>query len=634
MKTKKLTKTLCCAFMAVACFLCGAAMLNVSADEAITANTFEVNATSIRYADDGSDGIRFRTSISKAEFDAMKQKDENLTAGLLYLPTELLDGDLTIDKAADSVDASVRAGEIKVVTSEEDSNRIKEVTDEEGNVTNYEFYTYVYDIPQECYNKPITAVGYICCGGQYYYSGALSRSIAHAAQMAYEAEKNEAALVYIPGEDVNYTVNVYLQNKDGSYNETPTETETLSGKINETVIVDTKTGYEPMVEKKEEISETETIYYANDGLIWADGSTVINQYYAKEIIAVNCKDTYTDSNGNKKNVVRNSKASVNYLDNGAQAYVELGSHTNEQGDVNSAGEATCQKDNYVNYIGLSDTYNEGENYIRFEFKGANPIGEVIFGVQDEFSHNLSTVKGSGLDLNLSSGGIRVRMFADPNNVVDGKAAPFEIDKDDVKGSKSTSIKDSDNNNTLASSNVSHNYFKNNKDKDFVMIVGTSVSPANKARYRLYVYLYEKDGNELTLLTKVETSNVTNMHYYPNGKIMVVSECNYGNDSKFTMWRPTTLEKAMEQLNKDYTVNYTVKFMNGEKVVSTQTVKSGEKATAPNDPTPAENTVFSGWFDNWEKQFDPESVITYKSCYEYYAKFTATTTSEDTTGTTE
>lgn len=116
--------------------------------------------------------------------------------------------------------------------------------------------------------------------------------------------------------------------------------------------------------------------------------------------------------------------------------------------------------------------------------------------------------------------------------------------------------------------------------------------------------------------------------------MVVSECNYGNDSKFTMWRPTTLEKAMEQLNKDYTVNYTVKFMNGEEVVSTQTVKSGEKATAPNDPTPAENTVFSGWFDNWEKQFDPESVITYKSCYEYYAKFTATTTSEDTTGTTE
>ena len=85
-----------------------------------------------------------------------------------------------------------------------------------------------------------------------------------------------------------------------------------------------------------------------------------------------------------------------------------------------------------------------------------------------------------------------------------------------------------------------------------MIVGTKkTSDAN--RYRLYVWLYEKNGTELTLLECVESSNITDAQLTPNGKIMVASTYANGREACFTMWRPTTLENAQAALERDYTI---------------------------------------------------------------------------------
>ena len=85
-----------------------------------------------------------------------------------------------------------------------------------------------------------------------------------------------------------------------------------------------------------------------------------------------------------------------------------------------------------------------------------------------------------------------------------------------------------------------------------MIVGTKkISESN--RYRLYVWLYEKNGTELTLLECVESSNITDAQLTPNGKIMVASTYANGRAARFTMWRPTTLENAQAALERDYTI---------------------------------------------------------------------------------
>lgn len=597
MKTKKWTMALCGAALATACFG-GVAAIGANAEESATTlstASFEVVATSVRYSD--PDGIRFKSSISATEFDALKAADENLTVGTLCLPTDLLGSETLTVETTDVLNIAI------------DSQKIKAVKDGEGNVTSYELQAYVYDIPVEGYNTEITAVSYIKCADKYYYSTAMSKSLAYTAQQAYVYEGKEAATKYFDDISVEYKVEYYQQNLDGSYPETAIETETFTEKINANASI-TKT-FENF-----ELMDVD----AADTLVWANGSTVIKAYFARPIKAV----AYNSDD--------ETAAKVAYRNNGAQAYVELKSHKNTSGTNGS-----CDINNYANYVGLSDEYKLGENFMRFEFKGANPIGEVIFGIQNDFSSNLNTVKGSGLTLNSAKTGAQARMLLPLSGA----------STSNITGSEGKNISTFDGG--WAGVNINYNYFSKNAAKDFVMIVGTQVNPSNKTRCCLYVYLYEKTEEGLTLLEQIETSSVTNMHFAKNGKIMVVSECNGENGSKFTMWRPTTLEKAMEQLkadyptiNGDYTQTYTITFMkNKDTVATTYTVNYLQTIAALKETAKVDNKVifteeeqsnFEGWTDAGGNDVTIATNVLVKADATYYAKYKKATTEESTEGT--
>lgn len=210
--------------------------------------------------------------------------------------------------------------------------------------------------------------------------------------------------------------------------------------------------------------------------------------------------------------------------------------------ISSAYVAGASRYENVNYIYTSKEYAAGSNYMRFEFKGNNPIGGVFFGVQGDFSANLSEVKGYGLELNYSLGGVRY-LTASGTTVTGSSVKATSL----IQG---TYDKNKDKDQGFACLN--YQYFNNNKDKDFVLIVGTSkIQDSN--RYRLYAWIYEKNGTELTLLNKIETNNIDNAQLSPNGKIMVVSAQPYNRASEFKMWMPDTLENAQAALNSDYTV---------------------------------------------------------------------------------
>jgi len=153
-KTKKIVTLTAAMALTLAC---GAAFMGNTETNALV---FDMRGASIRYQESENvkdNGIRFGVytdATTYANFTA----DTNAVVGTLILPTDMLDGDLTIDNA-DAINAITNGTD---VTAEENVTVSAWAEAEEGYM---ESIVYLTDIPKASYNRSLTARGYIDWNG-------------------------------------------------------------------------------------------------------------------------------------------------------------------------------------------------------------------------------------------------------------------------------------------------------------------------------------------------------------------------------------------------------------------------------------------------------------------------------------
>ena len=162
------------------CVLCGGLALNAgtaSAEELFTADTYRVEGASVRLvnseADETGNGIRFSVVMDTATYATLVDSEtgalkEGVETGTILLPTDLLEGELTLETENASV----------VLTTD----LWREIVSEEG--TYMRSLVYLWDIPSQYYGRDISAAGYIKQNGETVYTSSLSRSMTYVATAA------------------------------------------------------------------------------------------------------------------------------------------------------------------------------------------------------------------------------------------------------------------------------------------------------------------------------------------------------------------------------------------------------------------------------------------------------------------
>ena len=162
------------------CVLCGGLALNAgtaSAEELFTADTYRVEGASVRLVnsqtDETGNGIRFSVVMDTATYATLVDSEtgalkEGVETGTILLPTDLLEGELTLETENASV----------VLTTD----LWREIVSEEG--TYMRSLVYLWDIPSQYYGRDISAAGYIKQNGETVYTSSLSRSMTYVATAA------------------------------------------------------------------------------------------------------------------------------------------------------------------------------------------------------------------------------------------------------------------------------------------------------------------------------------------------------------------------------------------------------------------------------------------------------------------
>ena len=143
-----------------------------------TVNTLKMEGAAVRVSGDTS-GMRFTSSISQAEYEALASK-YTVTMGMLIIPANKLTGELSLTNTTDSIK--------NVSTTNVEELSIK------GD--NYEFRAVLKDIPETSFGRDIVGRGYITISDGTetvtYYTDDATRNIAYVAYMASEVDETSA----------------------------------------------------------------------------------------------------------------------------------------------------------------------------------------------------------------------------------------------------------------------------------------------------------------------------------------------------------------------------------------------------------------------------------------------------------
>ena len=158
--------------------LLSCAVFTVSAEDGAPASFCLMDGASVRLDEEHS-GLRFETRIKTSELEAL---GEGVVIGTLILPTDLKDGDITVNTPG-----------VKNLSTETEGARLS--IDGEYTV----FYAAIIDILPENYARKFSAVSYIKIGDSYYYTDYSdennSRSVYGVAAAAWEAEAKDNPIV-------------------------------------------------------------------------------------------------------------------------------------------------------------------------------------------------------------------------------------------------------------------------------------------------------------------------------------------------------------------------------------------------------------------------------------------------------
>ncbi len=170
--TLKVRKVLlCCLFALMTACLVAVAFFGGNIASAAT-NPIAMRGASVRISSKvaGEYGLRFGTLIEKSYLDTMEKADD-FEVGMLYIPTDLLDGELTVSTAT--------VGKM-VLTN----NAVEETV---NNTAYYSYRGYIRNMPASEYDREISARTYVLNNGEYAYADEISRSTLYTARAEYEA---------------------------------------------------------------------------------------------------------------------------------------------------------------------------------------------------------------------------------------------------------------------------------------------------------------------------------------------------------------------------------------------------------------------------------------------------------------
>lgn len=175
------------------------APVSVKADKVTTTTVMYCDGASIRLSEDGKNGIRFHVRVTSNEegtvtldgntysADKFKALETDLQTGILVIPTDKLasNEELTIEGATTAYASGARAAN---VTGDECVWNWKEETVNEVTKYFYEATAYVYNIPENSFDRDFTFRGYYSLddGETYVYTENENnvRSVAHVAWKA------------------------------------------------------------------------------------------------------------------------------------------------------------------------------------------------------------------------------------------------------------------------------------------------------------------------------------------------------------------------------------------------------------------------------------------------------------------
>ena len=143
-----------------------------------TVSTLKMEGAAVRVSGDTS-GMRFTSSISQAEYEALASK-YTVTMGMLIIPANKLTGELSLKNTTDSI-KNVSTTNVEELSVKGD---------------NYEFRAVLKDIPETSFGRDIVGRGYITISDGTetvtYYTDDATRNIAYVAYMASEVDETSA----------------------------------------------------------------------------------------------------------------------------------------------------------------------------------------------------------------------------------------------------------------------------------------------------------------------------------------------------------------------------------------------------------------------------------------------------------
>ena len=157
---------------------------------------FEIAAASVRYRPDevNGNGLKFAFVMSNADYETWSQK-EGAQFGAVILPTDLLDGALTIETTDAHVETALEWSESDI----RDGYMQADV--------------YLYGMTAEEYNRAVTVVGFASATGETtQYTAAESTSIAEQALISLETEQDTDKIAALENYLNEYTVSFVDEN--------------------------------------------------------------------------------------------------------------------------------------------------------------------------------------------------------------------------------------------------------------------------------------------------------------------------------------------------------------------------------------------------------------------------------------
>ena len=155
--------------------------------KALSVESFMLTGASVRL-DETHTGMRFTSALSKAEYKALTEQYD-ITAGMLIIPQDELEGELNLENETDEIMNIVTK---TYVSTDSEGNPVKEES-----ADTYQFRAVISGIPEEAYGSEILGKGYITLSNKEtaeettLYTETLSRNVAY---VSYKAKMNESDL--------------------------------------------------------------------------------------------------------------------------------------------------------------------------------------------------------------------------------------------------------------------------------------------------------------------------------------------------------------------------------------------------------------------------------------------------------